>query len=78
MTSDRWMPKPRVDKVGMVHKPLFSADLGGVVPVSDLMEALAPAAEDPGALLYVEYLHEYQRHYWTVCYFNDQSDYYAI
>lgn len=78
MMGQRRLPKPWTDKAGLVHKPLFSADLSCVAPVSELLEALTPAAEDPGAVLVVTYVPDYQAEYWTVCYFNDQSDYYAI
>lgn len=67
-----------VDSEGRVHRPLFSDSRRYTVPAGELAAALEVAADDPGAVLSLDYSNSYMDDIWTLVYHNDNSDYYSI
>lgn len=72
------MPEPWIDGDGQVHRPLFRDDARqgriSATPLKDVLNEI----EDPGAYLVLERNNRYCDDFWTLRYYNDQSDYYAI
>lgn len=79
--TERWSPERWVDGDGMVHWPLMRVDpvrdQHRAVRLADLMEVFNQVT-DQSATLVVEYHHDYQDDFWTLRYYNDQSDFYSI
>lgn len=73
-----WAPTPWTDSSGMVHRPIFSATRNTVIPIAQLLPVLVAAAEDPKATLEVMYDNRHMDDFWTLHYYNDQSDFYSI
>lgn len=67
-----------VDTFGKVHRPLFSPNRTYTVPAGELAAVLAVAADDPNAVLSLDYSNVYMDDIWTLIYHNDHSDYYSI